>query len=60
LENKREDFIFMQKSGIEKAKREEGGNSKTLEIAQNLKKTEIDIETIITTTGLSIEEIYEA
>lgn len=50
----------MQKSGIEKAKREEGGNSKTLEIAQNLKKTEIDIETIITTTGLSIEEIYEA
>ncbi len=63
IQDKREEFIFMQKSGIEKAKREsreEGENSKALEIAKNLKKAGVDITTISNVTGLSREAIDEA
>ena len=95
IQNKREEFIFMQKSSIEKAAREakeegleegleqglEQGMEKgveigmekgrelekiesekqvkeqKLEIAKNLKKAGMDSQTIVTVTGLSIEEM---
>ena len=63
IQDKREEFIFMQKSSIEKAKREgreegieEGINIEKLSIAKKLLDI-LDNETISLKTGLTIEEI---
>jgi len=72
IQEKREEFIFMQKSSIEKAKREgreegkkegreegreEGKDERSIEIAKNLKSSGVEISIIVATTGLSIDEI---
>ena len=94
LQFKREEFIFMQKSSIEKAKREgreegiakgleqgieqgleeglekgleqgleegleKGREEEKLQIAKNLKDAGVDMQTIMTVTGLSIDDIEE-
>ncbi len=74
VQDKREEFISIQKSAIEKAKREgreEGReleklesekkiNKEKLEIAKNLKKAGVDDETIATVTGLGRKVIEGA
>jgi len=72
IQFKREEFIFMQKSSIEKAKREgmkqgleqglekgveKGREERNIEIATNLKSAGVDSQTIASVTGLSIEDI---
>jgi len=72
LQDKREDFLFIQKSSLEKAKREamesglekgrkegreEGKKEEKIEIAKVSLKQNIDIKTIALITGLTIDEI---
>lgn len=68
LQDKREDFLFIQKSSLEKAKREareegrekgveEGKKEEKIEIAKISLKQNIDIKTIALITGLTIDEI---
>ena len=66
LQDKREDFLFIQKSSIEKAKREarekgieEGKKEEKIKIAKVSLKQNIDIKTIALITELSIEEIED-
>ena len=73
IQDKREEFIFMQKSSIEKAKREglEEGmeieraesekrlQKEKLTIAKNLKNAGVASETIASVTGLNIQEIVD-
>ena len=66
LQFKREEFIFMQKSSIEKDKREgreegleKGREERNIIIATNLKKTGMDSKTIATVTGLATDFIDE-
>ena len=69
VQEKREEFIFIQRNSIEKAKRDgkeegikqgikEGEKQAKLEIAKNLLDI-LDIETISLKTGLSIKEIKD-
>ena len=72
LQDKREDFLFIQKSSLEKAKREareegieegrakgqeEGKKNREIETAKVSLKQNIDIKTIALITGLTIDEI---
>lgn len=64
IQDKREEFIFIQKSSIEKASqdglqkgREEGRELEKIEIAKNLKRSGVDSATIVRATGLSVEKI---
>ena len=61
LQEKREEFLYIQRSGIEKAKqlgREEGREEGKIEIAKNLLDI-LDNETISLKIGLSIKDIEE-
>ena len=66
LQEKREEFLFIQKNSIEKAKREakiegreegreEGKQEKAIEIAKQLLKANVGIDIIHLSTGLDIE-----
>ncbi len=69
LQEKREDFLFIQKSSIEKVTREgreegekigeeRGENKKAIEIAKNLLDV-LDNQTISQKTGLTIKEVED-
>ncbi len=60
IQEKRKDFIWLQKGSLEKAKKDgwrQGRAEGKTEVARNLKKENTDIHLIAKVTGLSEEEI---